>query len=134
MPNKCKNCVHEKVCRIKEFPSIEEILKTGCDYHISLENVVLNKVVSKSKYQSVVNENAKLTDCVQDLLKDQDVLKQLLEKEREKSEKIFEEIEVRLKNLDSRYMNCGDGKKSWGVRGALHEITEIKKEYKGETK
>lgn len=91
-------------------------------------------MIEETEYQELVNENAKLTDCVQDLLKDQDVLKQLLEKEREKTEKIFEEIEARLKNLDSRYMNCGDGKKSWGVRGALHEIAEIKKEYKGETK
>lgn len=29
----CKNCVHEKVCRIREFPSIEEILKDGCNHY-----------------------------------------------------------------------------------------------------
>ncbi len=26
----CKECVHEEVCRIREFPSLEEILKDGC--------------------------------------------------------------------------------------------------------
>ena len=27
----CKNCIHEKVCRIREFPSIQEILEDGCN-------------------------------------------------------------------------------------------------------
>lgn len=29
----CKKCVHEKVCRTREFPSIEEILKDGCPHY-----------------------------------------------------------------------------------------------------
>lgn len=29
----CKNCVHESVCRIREFPSIDEILKDGCNHY-----------------------------------------------------------------------------------------------------
>lgn len=29
----CKNCVHEEVCRIREFPSIDEILKDGCPHY-----------------------------------------------------------------------------------------------------
>lgn len=29
----CKNCVHEKVCRTREFPSIDEILKDGCPHY-----------------------------------------------------------------------------------------------------
>lgn len=29
----CKECVHEKVCRTREFPSIEEILKDGCPHY-----------------------------------------------------------------------------------------------------
>ena len=33
MKHECKNCVHEKVCRIRNFPSIEEILKDGCDHY-----------------------------------------------------------------------------------------------------
>ena len=28
----CKECIHEKVCRTREFPSIEEILKDGCQH------------------------------------------------------------------------------------------------------
>lgn len=31
--NKCENCIHKKVCRIREFPSIEEILKDGCPHY-----------------------------------------------------------------------------------------------------
>ena len=27
----CKNCVHCDVCRIREFPSIQEILEDGCN-------------------------------------------------------------------------------------------------------
>ena len=29
----CKECIHEKVCRTREFPSIEEILKDGCPHY-----------------------------------------------------------------------------------------------------
>ena len=29
----CNNCIHEKVCRTREFPSIEEILKDGCHHY-----------------------------------------------------------------------------------------------------
>ena len=31
----CKECLHESVCRIREFPSIEEILKDGCQHYKS---------------------------------------------------------------------------------------------------
>lgn len=31
MKHECKNCIHEKVCRIREFPSIQEILEDGCN-------------------------------------------------------------------------------------------------------
>ena len=33
MKHECKNCIHEKVCRIREFPSIDEILKDGCNHY-----------------------------------------------------------------------------------------------------
>lgn len=29
--HECKNCVHCDVCRIREFPSIQEILEDGCN-------------------------------------------------------------------------------------------------------
>lgn len=29
---KCDNCIHKKVCRIREFPSIKEILEDGCPH------------------------------------------------------------------------------------------------------
>lgn len=29
----CKECVHEKVCKTREFPSLEEILKDGCPHY-----------------------------------------------------------------------------------------------------
>lgn len=29
----CKKCIHEKVCRTREFPSIDEILKDGCPHY-----------------------------------------------------------------------------------------------------
>lgn len=29
----CKNCVHNDVCKTREFPSIDEILKDGCHHY-----------------------------------------------------------------------------------------------------
>ena len=31
--SECKKCIHEKVCRTREFPSIDEILKDGCPHY-----------------------------------------------------------------------------------------------------
>ena len=42
---------------------------------------------------------------------------------------IFEEIEQVMSSLDRRYMASGNPKQSWGVRGAMAEIAELKKKY-----
>ena len=45
---------------------------------------------------------------------------------------IFEEIERVMSSLDRRYMASENPKQSWGVRGAMAEIAELKKKYAGE--
>ena len=57
------------------------------------EHLAKKGVMPKTKIKDLTLENAKLTDCVQDLLKDQDVLKKSLDEAREEKAKIFEEIE-----------------------------------------
>ena len=47
---------------------------------------------------------------------------------------IFEEIEEVMRSLDRRYMASGNPKQSWGVRGAMTEIAELKNKYTGEGK
>lgn len=48
------------------------------------------------------------------------------------AEEIFAEIEQVMISLDRRYMASGNPKQSWGVRGAMTEIAELKKKYIGE--
>ena len=47
----------------------------------------------------------------------------------EVSREIFEEIERVMSSLDRRYMASENPKQSWGVRGAMTEIAELKKKY-----
>lgn len=42
---------------------------------------------------------------------------------------IFDEIEKLMNSLDGRYMASGNPKQSWGIRGAMAEIAELKKKY-----
>lgn len=53
-------------------------------------------------------------------------------KQSEVAMEIFEEIEKFMNSLDRRYMASGNPKQSWGVRGAMAEIAELKKKYTGE--
>jgi hypothetical protein len=46
-----------------------------------------------------------------------------------KAEGIFAEIEQVMSSLDRRYMASGNPKQSWGIRGAMTEIAELKKKY-----
>ena len=55
-------------------------------------------------------------------------------KQSEVAREIFEEIEQVMSSLDRRYMASGNPKQSWGVRGAMAEIAELKKKYTGEEK
>ena len=57
------------------------------------EHLARSGVMPKTKIKDLTLENAKLTDCVQDLFKDQDVLKKSIDEAREEKAKIFEEIE-----------------------------------------
>ena len=50
-------------------------------------------------------------------------------KSTEFAEEIFAEIEQVMSSLDRRYMASGNPKQSWGVRGAMTEIAELKKKY-----
>lgn len=52
----------------------------------------------------------------------------------EVAEEIFAEIEELMSKLDRRYMASGNPKQSWGVRGAISEIAELKKKYTEEGK
>lgn len=52
----------------------------------------------------------------------------------EAAEEIFAEIEELMSKLDRRYMASGNPKQSWGVRGAISEIAELKKKYMEEGK
>lgn len=49
-----------------------------------------------------------------------------------KAEKIFAEIDELMSKLDRRYMASGNPKQSWGVRGAMTELAELKKKYESE--
>lgn len=46
-----------------------------------------------------------------------------------KAEEIFAEIDELMSKLDRRYMASGNPKQSWGVRGAMTELAELKKKY-----
>jgi hypothetical protein len=47
----------------------------------------------------------------------------------EVAREIFAEIENVMSSLDRRYMASGNPKQSWGVRGAMAELEELKKKY-----
>ena len=55
-------------------------------------------------------------------------------KSSEAAREIFEEIEKFMNSLDRRYMASGNPKQSWGVRGAMAEIAELKKKHTEEGK
>ena len=44
--------------------------------------------------------------------------------------KVIGEVEATMGALDRRYMTNGQPKQSWGVRGALAEIAELKRKYR----
>ena len=42
--SKCENCIHGNVCRIREFPSIKEILKDGCPHCKDVVKEIFEKI------------------------------------------------------------------------------------------
>lgn len=46
-----------------------------------------------------------------------------------KAEEIFAEIDEIMSKLDRRYMASGNPKQSWGIRGAMTQLAELKKKY-----
>ena len=61
------------------------------------EHLARSGVMPKTKIKDLTLENAKLTNCVQDLFKDQDVLENSLKKSKQEKAKIFEEIEESMR-------------------------------------
>ena len=74
-------------------------------------------VVPKSEAEATVEKLMRATDKV------------ICETKAEVAREIFEEIEKFMNSLDGRYMASGNPKQSWGVRGAMAEIAELKKKY-----